>query len=130
MDELLIAFRAESSSNAGDSALGVAPGPNAGADDEHALMIREEQFTRNTQFFGAADQAKVEGAFVAVIGCGGVGSHAAVTLARSGVSRLRLVDFDRVTVSSLNRHAAATWEDVGVQKTHCLAAFIKKFNPF
>ena len=115
IDELLMAVRAESGSVAGD---GASASPSG--EDEHALMIREEQFTRNVQFFGAVDQKKVEGAFVAVIGCGGVGSHAAVTLARSGVARLRLVDFDRVTVSSLNRHAAATWDDVGVQKTHCL----------
>lgn len=39
-----------------------------------------------------------------VVGLGGVGSHAAHMLARSGVGRLRLVDFDQVTLSSLNRY--------------------------
>ena len=37
-------------------------------------------------------------------------------LLRSGVSKLRLVDFDLVSVSSLNRHALATRSDVGTSK--------------
>lgn len=35
---------------------------------------------------------------------------------RSGVKKLRVIDFDQVTLSSLNRHAVATWEDVGRPK--------------
>jgi tRNA A37 threonylcarbamoyladenosine dehydratase len=37
-------------------------------------------------------------------------------LARSGVGSLRLIDFDQVTLSSLNRHAVATMADVGLSK--------------
>lgn len=51
---------------------------------------------RNIQFFGVESQQKVSGSYVAVIGLGGVGSHAAAMLLRSGVSRLLLVDFDQV----------------------------------
>lgn len=51
----------------------------------------------------------------------GVGSHAAHLLLRSGVGRLRLVDFDQVTLSSLNRHCLATRADVGTSKAACLA---------
>jgi tRNA A37 threonylcarbamoyladenosine dehydratase len=47
---------------------------------------------------------------------GGVGSHAALALARSGVGRLLLVDFDEVTPSSLNRHAVAVAADLGRSK--------------
>lgn len=36
--------------------------------------------------------------------------------ARSGVKRLRVIDFDQVSLSSLNRHAVATWADVGYPK--------------
>jgi tRNA A37 threonylcarbamoyladenosine dehydratase len=35
---------------------------------------------------------------------------------RSGVKHVRLVDFDMVSLSSLNRHAVATLEDVGKSK--------------
>ncbi|KAK0555005.1 hypothetical protein OC846_001862 [Tilletia horrida] len=58
----------------------------------------------------------IRSAFVIVVGLGGVGSHAALSLLRSGISYLRLVDFDQVSLSSLNRHACATLADVGRPK--------------
>lgn len=39
---------------------------------------------------------------------------------RSGVKRLRVIDFDQVSLSSLNRHAVANWEDVGFPKVFVL----------
>lgn len=53
--------------------------------------------TRNIQFFGFDAQQKVSASYVVVIGLGGVGSHAASMLLRSGVGRLLLVDFDQVS---------------------------------
>ena len=41
-------------------------------------------------------------------------------LLRSGVRKLRLIDFDQVSLSSLNRHAVATRADVGMPKATCL----------
>lgn len=46
-------------------------------------------------------------------------------LLRAGVGRLRLVDFDQVSLSSLNRHAVATRADVGLPKATVLAAHFK-----
>ncbi len=40
---------------------------------------------------------------VGIAGCGGLGSNAAIALARIGIGRLVLVDFDRVEASNLNR---------------------------
>jgi len=51
-------------------------------------------------------------------------------LARNGVQRIRLVDFDQVTLSSLNRHAAASYADVGVPKAVVLQRYIKQIAPF
>lgn len=53
---------------------------------------------RNIQFFGLESQQKVTASYVVVIGLGGVGSHAASMLLRSGVGRLLLVDFDQVNL--------------------------------
>ncbi|XP_048543439.1 tRNA threonylcarbamoyladenosine dehydratase isoform X2 [Triticum urartu] len=64
-----------------------------------------------------------------VIGLGGVGSHAASMLLRSGVGRLLLVDFDQVSLSSLNRHAVATREDVGTPKAYCLKKHFSLIYP-
>lgn len=81
-----------------------------------AQELLEEQLSRISAFFGSEGFAKVKNAFVVVVGLGGVGSHAANMLARSGVGKLRLIDFDNVTLSSLNRHAVATRSDVGLSK--------------
>ena len=78
--------------------------------------VVSEQFSRNRMFFGEEKQEQLEKSFVIVVGLGGVGSHAAHMLARAGVGRLRLIDFDNVTLSSLNRHAVATRDDVGRPK--------------
>lgn len=64
------------------------------------------------------------------MGCGGVGSHATAALARSGVARIRLVDFDQVTLSSLNRHAVATLADVGTPKVQCLQRRLHAVAPW
>jgi len=61
--------------------------------------VVSEQLTRNIQFFGMDSQKKVTESYVVVIGLGGVGSHAASMLLRSGVGRLLLVDFDQVDIN-------------------------------
>ncbi|CAL5323676.1 unnamed protein product [Camellia sinensis] len=91
--------------------------------------IVSEQLTRNIQFFGIESQQKVSASYVVVIGLGGVGSHAASMLLRSGVGRLLLVDFDQVSLSSLNRHAVAIREDVGIPKAHCLKKHFSSIFP-
>ena len=50
-------------------------------------------------------------------------------LVRNGVGKVRLIDFDQVTVSSLNRHSNATREDVGLPKTQVLKNFLLKVCP-
>jgi tRNA threonylcarbamoyladenosine dehydratase len=92
-------------------------------------VLIAEQLSRNTMFYGEENQKKVAQSFVIVVGLGGVGSHAAHMLARSGVGKLRLVDFDQVTLSSLNRHAVATRDDVGRPKVVVCAERFADFNP-
>ncbi|KIJ50649.1 hypothetical protein M422DRAFT_777021 [Sphaerobolus stellatus SS14] len=90
-------------------------------------LIRE-QLARNYAFFGEEGMAEIRGGFVVVVvGCGGVGSHAGMMLARSGVTKIRLVDFEYVTLSSLNRHAPAGLSDVGTPKVTCIKRIIESF---
>ncbi|KAK8960079.1 Ubiquitin-like modifier-activating enzyme 5 [Platanthera guangdongensis] len=84
---------------------------------------------RNIQFFGMESQQRVSESFVVIVGLGGVGSHAASMLLRSGVGRLLLVDFDQVSLSSLNRHAVATRADVGLPKALCLQKHFSSIFP-
>ena len=74
--------------------------------------------------------AKLRKAFVIIVGCGGVGSHASAALARSGCGKLRLIDFDQVTLSSLNRHSVATLADVGTPKVLCLRKRLEQITPW
>ena len=66
---------------------------------------------------------------VAVCGLGGLGSNIAVMLARVGVGRLLLIDFDVVEPSNLNRQSYFI-EDLGKLKTQALSEQIAKINPF
>ena len=43
-----------------------------------------------------------------------------------GVSKIRLVDFDYVSLSSLNRHATATLADVGTPKVKCIEKTLRQ----
>ncbi|KAF2015488.1 hypothetical protein BU24DRAFT_421794 [Aaosphaeria arxii CBS 175.79] len=95
-------------------------------DDELIL----EQLARNRVFLTDEGLESLRSSFVVVVGCGGVGSHAIAALARSGVSKLRLIDFDQVTLSSLNRHAVATLADVGTPKVHCIRRRLEQVTPW
>jgi tRNA A37 threonylcarbamoyladenosine dehydratase len=99
-------------------------GPNVYTD----LIL--EQLARNRVFLTDEGLAKLRNAFVIVVGCGGVGSHATAALARSGCAKIRLIDFDQVTLSSLNRHAVATLADVGTSKVHTLRKRLEQITPW
>jgi len=88
--------------------------------------IRSEQLSRNELYFGPEGMESIKNASILVVGLGGVGSHTAHMLARAGVGYMRFVDFDQVTLSSLNRHACATLEDVGISKVECLKRYLYK----
>lgn len=91
-------------------------------------LIRE-QLARNYAFLGEEGMNLVRNSFVIVVGVGGVGSHAAHMLARSGVGKIRVIDFDQVSLSSLNRHAVAELEDVGTPKTECIRKHLERLAP-
>ena len=89
-----------------------------------------EQLTRTASFLGSDRFPLLRDSFVIVVGLGGVGSHCTSALARSGVSKIRLIDFDQVTLSSLNRHAVATLADVGTPKVVCVKNRLQAVVPW
>lgn len=95
--------------------------------DEELIL---EQLARNRMFLQDEGLQKLRNAFVVVVGLGGVGSHCVAALARSGVERIRIVDFDQVTLSSLNRHALATLADVGSPKVQCVRKRLEPIVPW
>ena len=66
---------------------------------------------------------------VCILGLGGLGSNVAVLLARSGIGSLKLVDFDTVEASNLNRQQYRI-SHIGIKKTEAMKTIIKESNPF
>ncbi|KAF3907807.1 hypothetical protein ABW21_db0208538 [Orbilia brochopaga] len=93
-----------------------------------ALIL--EQLSRTQSFLGSAGLRIVRSSFVVVVGLGGVGSWCTTMLVRSGIGRVRLIDFDQVTLSSLNRHAVATLEDVGTPKVMAMKRRLEAVAPW
>jgi len=88
-----------------------------------------ERFSRCVDLYGVAGFQRIRESRIAVIGLGGVGSHAALALARSGIGELLLVDFDPVTSSSLNRSPVAGPDDVGKPKATVLGDALSSTCP-
>lgn len=97
--------------------------------EEFEESLIHEQLSRNIAFLGEDNVKKIRNSFVIVVGAGGVGSWAALMLLRSGVERIRIIDFDQVTLSSLNRHAVATQADVGTPKVKAIQKHFKEIVP-
>jgi sulfur carrier protein ThiS adenylyltransferase len=71
---------------------------------------------------------RLERSSVGIAGLGGLGSNAAIALARAGIGRLVLIDFDIVEESNLTRQYYFL-DQVGKPKTVALNDNIKKINP-
>ena len=71
---------------------------------------------------------RMQAARVAIAGAGGLGSNLALLLVRSGLGTLRIVDFDRVEYSNLNRQAYDL-RHIGQEKVLALAQRAKEINP-
>jgi tRNA A37 threonylcarbamoyladenosine dehydratase len=87
------------------------------------------RFDRIGRLAGDAGMARLFGAHVVVVGLGGVGSFAVEALARSGIGRLTLVDFDRVCVTNSNRQLQAVQGAIAKPKATTLAERARLINP-
>ncbi|MDO4274502.1 MAG: sulfur carrier protein ThiS adenylyltransferase ThiF [Eubacteriales bacterium] len=81
------------------------------------------------QRHGWENQEKLSRSVVGIAGLGGLGSHIAVSLARLGIGRLVLADYDRVDMTNLHRQQYA-FHQVGMEKPKALAEELRRINPF
>ena len=68
-------------------------------------------------------------ATVAICGLGGLGSNIAIALARAGIGRLRLIDFDRVDITNLHRQQYKAGQ-IGRYKADALAENLSEIAPY
>lgn len=96
------------------------------------------RWARNLEFFGAHCNAKdnkysfqniLKSTKVALLGLGGVGSHALYDLVALGVHNIRGVDFDKIELSNLNRQILYNESDIGHLKTEIAKKKILQFLP-
>lgn len=88
-----------------------------------------DRFIRVRTLLGREKFELLRGSFIAVAGLGAVGSYAVEALARAGVGKLRLVDFDIVQPSNINRQLYALESTLGRPKTAVAAARVAEINP-
>lgn len=91
--------------------------------------IWNRRFGGIVRLYGAEAAAWLREAHFCVVGIGGVGSWAAEALARSGVGRLTLIDFDEVCETNINRQVLALTETVSHKKVQVMADRIGEINP-
>ncbi|MFH0920016.1 MAG: tRNA threonylcarbamoyladenosine dehydratase [Fibrobacterota bacterium] len=87
------------------------------------------RFSRVELLFGAEKMERLRKACVTVVGLGAVGSYAVEALARAGVGNLRVVDFDVVRESNVNRQLLALTSTIGRYKADLAASRIHDINP-
>ena len=90
---------------------------------------REEFYNALIERHGVENQKKFAKATVAICGIGGLGSNISICLARAGVGKLILIDFDKVDISNLHRQQYKAAQ-VGIPKTQALSDNLKEINPY
>lgn len=103
----------------------VAPGVRRPKIHRNMRSLSEALFAKHDPRVLAALRASTVG----IAGAGGLGTNVAVSLARAGVGRLIIADFDRVEASNLNRQQYFV-RQIGRRKVDALRENLKAINPF
>ena len=86
-------------------------------------------FARNLGWLTRPEQQTLRGKCVAIAGLGGVGGLHLLTLARLGVGRFHLAEFDTFDLVNFNRQVGASLTSVGRPKLDVMAAMARDINP-
>ncbi len=95
--------------------------------------LNDKEFMRyhrqiSLEDIGEQGQASLKNAHVLMIGCGGLGSAAALYLASAGVGRLVIADGDHVDSSNLQRQVVYREQDQGVNKAQAMEQQLAQLN--
>ncbi len=88
-----------------------------------------DRFVRIEKILGKAECAWLRKKSATIVGIGAVGSYALEGLARAGIGKLRLVDFDRVNPSNINRQLHALMSTLGELKVEQAQKRVLDINP-
>jgi sulfur carrier protein ThiS adenylyltransferase len=93
------------------------------------IQTKEEWSKALCERHGEELQKKFSSATVAVCGVGGLGSNIAISLARAGIGKLILIDFDRVDITNLHRQQYKA-NQIGMNKTDALRDNLLEIAPY
>lgn len=93
------------------------------------IPSKEEWIQALDDRHGIEFQKKISSTTVAVCGLGGLGSNIAISLARAGIGKLILIDFDKVDITNLHRQQYKA-NQIGMCKTEALQNNLKEINPY
>ena len=93
------------------------------------LPTKEEWIKALTERHGEELQKSFSSTTVAICGLGGLGSNIAIHLARAGIGKLILIDFDRVDITNLHRQQYKA-SQIGMYKTDALTDNLREINPY
>ena len=93
------------------------------------IPTKEEWIAALIERHGEERQRAFLSATVAVCGLGGLGSNISICLARAGIGKLIIIDFDKVDITNLHRQQYNA-DQIGKYKTDALEENLRKINPF
>lgn len=93
------------------------------------IPTKEEWMSALSERHGEEVQKRFQAATVAICGLGGLGSNISVSLARAGIGKLILIDFDRVDIANLHRQQYNA-SQIGMFKTEAIADNLRQINPY
>lgn len=88
-----------------------------------------QAFSRNIGWVTEAEQQLLRSKRVAIAGLGGVGGVHLLTLARLGIGKFTISDFDTFDIANFNRQAGATVNSLGRPKSDVLSEMVRDINP-
>lgn len=86
-------------------------------------------FSRNIGWLTHSEQTSLRNKRVAIAGCGGVGGLHSLTLARLGVGKINISDFDQFDIHNINRQSGAFVSTKDQHKIDVMAAMLRDINP-
>jgi len=94
------------------------------------MMNKIERYSRQVQYhrIGSTGQKKIENSSIVIVGAGALGSVNAELAVRAGIGKIKIIDFDILDLSNLQRQAVYDESDVGKLKVKALTKKLKKIN--
>lgn len=93
------------------------------------LFDYDNAFSRNIGWVTEAEQKRLRSVRVAIGGLGGVGGVHLLTLARLGIGKFSIADFDVFDIVNFNRQVGATVSTIGRPKLDVLDEMARDINP-